>query len=103
MDLTSINLEMQRLSSQAQSLSAVDRTQEHENDFSSLLKNAVGGVNDEQMKSKELKAAFEKGDPDVEISEVMLQAQKASLSFQAMIQVRNKLSEAYKDVMNMPL
>jgi len=34
---------------------------------------------------------------------VMLQAQKASLSFQAMTQVRNKLVEAYKDVMNMPI
>jgi flagellar hook-basal body complex protein FliE len=33
----------------------------------------------------------------------MIQAQKASLSFQAMTQVRNKLVEAYKDVMNMPI
>ena len=34
---------------------------------------------------------------------LMLQAQKASLSFQAMTQVRNKLVEAYKEVINMPL
>ncbi|HQR82111.1 MAG TPA: flagellar hook-basal body complex protein FliE, partial [Thiotrichales bacterium] len=42
-------------------------------------------------------------DPNVELSEVMIQAQKASLAFQAMTQVRNKLVEAYKDVMSMPI
>jgi len=33
----------------------------------------------------------------------MIASQKASVSFQAMVQVRNKLVDAYKDVMNMPI
>jgi flagellar hook-basal body complex protein FliE len=47
--------------------------------------------------------AFESGDANVSLAEVMVASQKASVSFQAMLQVRNKLVEAYKDVMNMPM
>ncbi len=72
-------------------------------DFSSLMKDALQSVNAQQMKSGDLKEKMELGDPDVELSEVMIQAQKASLAFQAMTQVRNKLVDAYKDVMSMPL
>ncbi|MGZ5030965.1 MAG: flagellar hook-basal body complex protein FliE, partial [Methylobacter sp.] len=43
------------------------------------------------------------GDTNVSLAEVMVASQKASVSFQAMLQVRNKLVEAYKDVMNMPI
>ncbi len=43
------------------------------------------------------------GDQDVSLAEVMIASQKASVSFQAMLQVRNKLVDAYKDVMNMPM
>ena len=37
------------------------------------------------------------------LTDVMVAQQKASVSFQATLQVRNKLVEAYKDVMNMPM
>jgi len=47
--------------------------------------------------------SFAKGDTSTDLTEVMVAMQKASLSFQAMTQVRNKLLEAYKDVMNMPV
>jgi flagellar hook-basal body complex protein FliE len=47
--------------------------------------------------------AFVKGEPNVDLTEVMVAVQKASLSFQAMTQVRNKLVQAYQDVMNMPV
>jgi flagellar hook-basal body complex protein FliE len=72
-------------------------------DFASMMKEALKTVNDQQVKSSGLKEKMELGDPDVELSEVMIQAQKASLAFQAMTQVRNKLVDAYKDVMSMPL
>ena len=48
-----------------------------------------------------LATAFESGDPTVNLSEVMVAIQKASISFQAMTQVRNNLVSAYKEVMNM--
>jgi flagellar hook-basal body complex protein FliE len=47
--------------------------------------------------------AYEKGVAGVDITDVMIASQKASVSFQAMVQVRNKLVEAYKDVMSMPI
>jgi flagellar hook-basal body complex protein FliE len=72
-------------------------------DFASLMRQAIDKVNDQQQLSGQLKEKLELGEPGVDLSEVMIQAQKASLAFQAMTQVRNKLVEAYKDVMNMPI
>ena len=71
--------------------------------FSDMLKNSIDSVNETQQHANTLKKAFELGDPDVDLARVMIASQKASVSFQAMNQVRNKLVEAYKDVMNMPL
>lgn len=69
--------------------------------FGSMLKQAVNAVNDTQLKSGELQTAFEMGDPNVDLTEVMIQMQKASVSFEAMTQVRNRMVTAYQDVMNM--
>ncbi len=71
--------------------------------FSDMFSNAVSSVNDTQQTSAALATAYEKGDPGVTLSQVMVASQKASISFQALTQVRNKLVEAYQDVMNMPL
>lgn len=71
--------------------------------FRTMFGNAIDNVNEQQMKSSELRTRFEKGDPTVDLPEVMIAAQKASVSFDAMKEVRNKLVEAYKDIMNMPV
>jgi len=108
-DTQSLMLQMRSLAAQASSspetpANAIAQTGEvPAENFAELLSHAVNSVSNEQHKSGDMKKAFERGDLDVELSEVMLQAQKASLSFQAMTQVRNKLTEAYKDVMNMPI
>ena len=72
-------------------------------DFGSLLKQAINDVNDKQAISEKMKSAFEGGDKTMNLAEVMVASQKAEVSFKAMLQVRNKLVEAYKDVMNMPM
>lgn len=72
-------------------------------DFSNLLKQSIDSVNDVQMNSAQLSTAFEKGDPDVSLAQVMVAMEKANVSFQAMTQVRNKLLSAYQEVMNMPV
>ncbi len=72
-------------------------------DFQSMFANAVNSVNEKQMHSSGLAKRFERGDPQVDLPEVMIAAQKASVSFEAMKQVRNKLVDAYKDIMNMPV
>ena len=72
-------------------------------DFQSMFKNAIDTVNANQKVAGNLAIRFEQGDPGVDLPEVMIALQKSSVSFQAMTQVRNKLVEAYKDVMNMPV
>lgn len=72
-------------------------------DFSSLLQQSIGSVNETQQRAAKMVEAFEAGAPNLSLAQVMVETQKASVSFQAMLQVRNKLVEAYKDVMNMPM
>lgn len=71
--------------------------------FAELLKSAVDKVNEHQTEASRLRTAYEQGDPSVDLPQVMIQAQKASVSFQAMTQVRNRLVTAYEDVMKMPI
>ncbi|MEH6649262.1 MAG: flagellar hook-basal body complex protein FliE [Motiliproteus sp.] len=71
--------------------------------FGNLLKRAVDGVNESQSTAKNMAAAYERGDPTVDLPQVMIGLQKASVSFQAMTQVRNKLVAAYEDISKMPI
>lgn len=71
--------------------------------FGELLEQAVNKVNTVQKASGALSKAYVQGDPNVDITEVMIASQKAGVAFQAMLQVRNKLVDAYRDVMNMPI
>lgn len=71
--------------------------------FGEVMSQAINKVNDVQKTSSEMATAYEQGVPGVDITDVMIASQKASVSFQAMVQVRNKLVEAYRDVMNMPI
>ncbi|WP_150047879.1 MULTISPECIES: flagellar hook-basal body complex protein FliE [Methylomonas] len=73
------------------------------NDFAALLKQSIDAVNQTQQTSSQMATAFETGQSDVSLAEVMIASQKASVSFQAMLQVRNKLVDAYKDVMGMSI
>ncbi|VAX14247.1 Flagellar hook-basal body complex protein FliE [hydrothermal vent metagenome] len=72
-------------------------------DFSELLKQSIDKVNETQMDAKKITDAFQQGDPNVQMSEVMVALQKSNVSFQAMLQVRNKLVNAYQEIMNMPV
>lgn len=71
--------------------------------FGELFQQAVSSVNDTQQQAGKLATSFEQGDPKVSLAQVMVASQKASVSFQALTQVRNHLVEAYKDIMNMPV
>ena len=70
-------------------------------EFSDALKNALDGVNTSMVKADQQGKAFAMGDDSVSLSDVMVSMQKASINFQASIQVRNKLVSAYHDIMNM--
>ena len=72
-------------------------------DFAELLKASINQVNGAQQTAGDMAKEFELGAPDASLHEVMLSLQKANLSFQTMVQVRNKLVTAYQEVMNMPV
>ncbi len=74
-----------------------------QNDFGDLLKRSIDSVNETQQQANSLRTAFEQGEEGLDLADVMIAMQKSSLSFQAMVEVRNKLVDAYKDVMNMPV
>lgn len=71
-------------------------------DFSALILKAVGETNAAQLDSNHTAQAFERGE-SVPLTDVVLKMQKASLSFEATLQIRNKVLKAYEDVMNMPV
>ncbi|MBN4075914.1 MAG: flagellar hook-basal body complex protein FliE [SAR86 cluster bacterium] len=71
--------------------------------FSELLNDSINQVNSLQKDASELKTAYETGDTNVDIPEVMIAIEKASLSFEAITEVRNKLLSAYQEVMNMQI
>lgn len=71
-------------------------------DFGSAMSNALQEVNNLQSKAGEAATAFERGET-TDIAQVMLAKQQASISFEATLQVRNKLLSAYKEIMSMPV
>lgn len=71
--------------------------------FGATLRNALEGVNGAQQKSGELVRAFELGEPGADLAKVMVAAQQSQVAFRATVEVRNRLVQAYQDVMNMPL
>ncbi len=71
------------------------------NDFASVLQKSIEQVNQTQQTAEHMAEKFAAGDSNQNLHEVMLALQKANVSFQEMVQVRNKLVTAYHDVMNM--
>ncbi len=70
-------------------------------DFTALMQDSIDSVNASMMEAKAKATAFESGDPQVSLTEVMVATQRAGLEFQAMTEVRNKLLTAYQEIMSM--
>jgi flagellar hook-basal body complex protein FliE len=70
-------------------------------DFANLMKDSVDHIATMQNQATALANAYEAGDKSVDLTKVMLEVQKAGLAFHAMTEVRNKLVDAYTQVMNM--
>jgi len=101
-DSSNILAQMRELSSQAQGVENKIDGGDQEG-FSKVFSDAINKVNETQQEAGKLKTAFELGDPTVDLTQVMVASQKASISFQAMIQVRNKMVSAYQDVIRMQI
>ena len=69
--------------------------------FAAALKASLNAVNSGQVEATRQAREFELGSKQTSLSDVMISMQKANLSFQQMVQVRNRLVSAYHDIMNM--
>jgi|GWRWMinimDraft_11_1066019.scaffolds.fasta_scaffold06448_2 flagellar hook-basal body complex protein FliE len=76
---------------------------EPSSDFGSLFKTSVDAVNATQQKAQQATNAWERGDSEVSLTQVMVSLQKADVSFKAMMEVRNKMVDAYQEVMRMSI
>jgi flagellar hook-basal body complex protein FliE len=72
-------------------------------DFVASLDSALKAVSGNQQASSELQRQFQLENPNVSLEETMIAMNKSTLSFQAAVQVRNRLVQAYEQVMNMPV
>ncbi|RLT96424.1 MAG: flagellar hook-basal body complex protein FliE [Ketobacter sp.] len=106
-EMNSLLAQMQQLRSIANmetpKTQSIDIPNQSEPQFSSMFKDALDKVSELQSASGALQEAYIRGDGNVDITRVMVASQKSSIAFQAVVQVRNKLVESYKDIMNMPV
>ena len=70
--------------------------------FGDLVRQTVNKVNENQMHASKIASSYERGE-GVPLTDVVLSMQKSSLSFEATLQVRNKVLKAYEDILNMPV
>jgi flagellar hook-basal body complex protein FliE len=73
---------------------------EAQKSFSNILKNTIDGVNNAQVRSDLLTNKLAAGEK-VELHQVMIASQKASITLDATLEVRNKVVEAYQEIMRM--
>ncbi|MEK3800264.1 flagellar hook-basal body complex protein FliE [Peribacillus sp. FSL H8-0477] len=73
---------------------------EAQKSFASVLKESIEKVNESQVASDNLTTKLANGE-DVELHDVMVASQKASITLSATLEVRNKVVEAYQEVMRM--
>jgi flagellar hook-basal body complex protein FliE len=69
--------------------------------FADMLGQALDNVNGMQTESRDLQTRFDMGDTSLSLVDVMVAKEKSGIAFEATVQVRNKLLEAYKTIMNM--
>ena len=109
-DINQVLNEMRALKSRAQGFepaSALSDISPNTNakgvDFQAILGSAINQVNDVQKQSGALAKSFQMGDPEVTLTQVVVASEKAGVAFEAMSEVRNRLVNAYEDIMNMPI
>ena len=70
-------------------------------DFANVLKSSLNEVSRLQNDAAQASKNFTVGDPNTNLQDVMVSMQKSTIAFQQAVQVRNKLVQAYHDIMNM--
>lgn len=73
---------------------------EAQNSFASFLKDAINQVNDAQVESDKMTEKLARGEK-VDLHQVMIASQKANITMQTALEIRNKAVEAYQEIMRM--
>jgi len=71
--------------------------------FAAELARSLSRVSEMQNTAKAQTEAFQAGDPGVSLNDVMIDMQKAGIAFQATMQIRNRLIQAYQEIASMPV
>jgi flagellar hook-basal body complex protein FliE len=105
MEIDRVLAQIRSLSAQIQPTStpAAQKAAGGVSEFANIMRSGIDQVNQQQQRAGQLADAFERGTPGVELPQVMLEMQKASVSFRALNEVRNRLISAYQEIMNMSL
>jgi flagellar hook-basal body complex protein FliE len=69
--------------------------------FRAAMSDALQSVSQSQNEASQLQRELTMGNPAVSLEQTMMAMQKAQIGFQATLQVRNRLAQAYSDIMNM--
>ncbi|MGD8325229.1 MAG: flagellar hook-basal body complex protein FliE [Gammaproteobacteria bacterium] len=100
-EIGSVLAQIRELSQRIDSGPAKLQTPERGEGFSTAFREAIEAVNAHQRSAEVLTEKFQAGDPNTSIAEVVVEMQKASVSFQAMSEARNRIVDAYREIMNM--
>ena len=101
-DSVSLWTPVQQVQSASKNETSPVTSYEAQQSFATTLKQAIANVNDQQIQSDDLTTKLINGE-DVELHEVMIGAQKASITLNATIEIRNKAVEAYQEMMRMSI
>jgi flagellar hook-basal body complex protein FliE len=105
MEIDSVLAQIRSLSAQTRvgTAAAADVRSKGPSEFANILSKGIEQVNQTDQRASQLADAFQRGTPGVELPQVMLEMQKATVSFRALTEVRNRLVSAYQEIMNMQL
>ncbi|MCX7961777.1 MAG: flagellar hook-basal body complex protein FliE [Burkholderiales bacterium] len=71
--------------------------------FADALKGALESVSRAQAQAAQMARRLQENDPAVSLEQTMVAMAQANVSFQLLVQTRNRLVQAYQDIMNMPV
>jgi flagellar hook-basal body complex protein FliE len=105
MEIDRVLAQIRSLSTQLQPKAAQQPTAQASGpgDFAALLRQGIQQVNQSEQTASQLADAYTRGAPGVELPQVMVQMEKASVSLRALTEVRDRLVSAYTDIMNMQM
>jgi flagellar hook-basal body complex protein FliE len=103
MQIDQVLAQIRALSSQTSPRTAPQGSASAPSEFANVLRSSLDQVSQTEQRASELATAFQRGTPGVELSQVMIEMQKANVSFRAVAEVRNRLVNAYQEIMNMQM